>query len=73
MVKEGVVNLNFFFFAELTNWFKIATGRRAGGLAVGSTEVIVILGSHKVPFIITGCHEFLAYHHWDKRNWLGRR
>jgi hypothetical protein len=31
------------------------------------------LGSHKVPFIITGCHEFLAYHHWDKRNWLGRR
>jgi hypothetical protein len=41
MVKEGVVNLNFFFFAELANWFKIATGRRAGGLAVGSTQVIV--------------------------------
>jgi hypothetical protein len=73
MVKQGVVNLYFFFLAELANWFKIATGRRAVGLAVGSTQVIVILGSHEVPLIITGCHEFLANHNWDKRNWLSWR
>jgi hypothetical protein len=36
MVKHGMINLDFFFFAESADRFPVPTGSRAGRFAAGS-------------------------------------
>ena len=57
VVKNGMINLNFFFLAESANRFPVTTGSRAGRLTADSALVVIILRGHEVLFIFTCCHE----------------